>query len=146
MILNESFMKRILEEELDKRLNFILSELTTSYKLNGEKRSAISKPDGLRVRHKETGDEFELLGFVDGKGGEKMVKLSVPGSYNSKRVNKVRSKSKDYIGSLNSGAYKKNINKDLLEGEGLDLKVTQKPNNQDYILISLKELEEEYEL
>ena len=140
MILNESFMKKILVEEFEKRLDFILNELTTSYSWKGNKRSAVSNPSGLKVRHKKTGDEFEIMGF-EGEGEDKKVKLLSPGSANKSRTKKKRSKHKDYLGSLNSGSKKEKNS--LMEKEEVE---NRESLAGDYILVSLKELEEEYEL
>jgi len=140
MILNESFMKKILVEEFEKRLDFILNELTTSYSWKGNKRSAVSNPSGLKVRHKKTGDEFEIIGF-EGEGEDKKVKLLSPGSPNKSRMKKKRSKHKDYLGNLNSGSKKEKNS--LMEKEEVE---NRESLAGDYILVSLKELESEYEL
>ena len=75
MKLNESYMKKVLKEEYNKRINFFLNEkmtLTTKYGAN-----VIADATGLKVYDK-AGFRYTFAGIVKKEDGTEFAKLVLP--------------------------------------------------------------------
>ena len=147
-VLNEELMIKILSESYNKRLNFFLEQLKV-YDEDGNSRIG----QGLKLKHKESGLEYTVSGFVKNEKGEELVKLKLP-EYSRDGL-EVQDSSQlvyeldreisfeDEKINLNTSKSRKKLGNDIdlySDREKLDGK------DDRYILVSIEKIEDEYDI
>ena len=162
MKLNESYMRSILKEEYDKRLNYFLNEkmtLTTKYGAN-----VIADAVGLKVYDK-AGFRYTFAGIIKKEDGAEFAKLILPeeplgnelGSGSSPLLEdddlggrgigfisrKVDGKREIEFDAESGGEFDNYEDEDILSSDSEELSTSKEPK---YILVPMGEFEERFSI
>tara|TARA_Y100000592_G_C5432940_1_gene299285 strand:+ start:283 stop:732 length:450 start_codon:yes stop_codon:yes gene_type:complete len=141
-------MIKILSEAYNKRLNFFLEQLKV-YDKDGNSRIG----QGLKLKHKDSGLEYTVAGFVKNEKGEELVKLKLP-EYprdglevqdSTQLVYELDSDIpfQDDKRDLNTSKSRKKLGNDMnLDSDRKKLD----GNKAEYILVSIEKIEDEYDI